>query len=247
MKRLSYILLMLLCVAAKAQNEEGTNVGSTDEIRQNHDYVDLGLPSGTLWATTNIGAVNPQDYGWFFAWGETTPKEKYDDLTYRHREFGRFSNNNSLGVTDDAAAINWGSPWVVPTTEQMTELCNECYWVWTDNYNSSKIAGYIVYKTKDEKDKGVKKNKKDASATTSYTADDPHIFLPAAGYMSGIWVKYDGERGYYWSSSFLNVRKDYLYNTRTDVYDLHFNSGFVKDKNNEKPVIGHSVRPVRNK
>ena len=90
------------------------------------EYVDLGLPSGTLWATTNIGATSPEEYGDYFAWGETTTKSDYSWETYFDIDDG-FSfkkYNNDGGLTellpeDDAATANWGSEWQMPSDDQI--------------------------------------------------------------------------------------------------------------------------------
>jgi hypothetical protein len=93
-----------------------------------HEWVDLGLPSGTLWATCNIGAENPEDSGYLIAWGETEPKEIYSWATYQYYENGQLTKyNSSDGLTelqpeDDAATENWGSDWKTPTKEQFDEL-----------------------------------------------------------------------------------------------------------------------------
>ncbi|MBO4723117.1 MAG: hypothetical protein J5629_09355, partial [Muribaculaceae bacterium] len=113
-----------------------------------HTYVDLGLPSGTLWATTNVGANSPEEYGDNFAWGETTPKEVYDWSTYQwcmgsYDTFTKYCNISSYGYNgfidnkleldpeDDAATANWGPEWCMPSQEQIQELYNNCFSEWT--------------------------------------------------------------------------------------------------------------------
>ena len=110
-----------------------------------HEYVDLGLPSGTLWATCNVGATTPEGYGDCFAWGEVTPKKRYDWDTYkycydgiqsaltkyctdgrygdgRHGKKGFYDNLIVLQASDDAATVIWGDEWCTPTKEQWDEL-----------------------------------------------------------------------------------------------------------------------------
>ena len=112
-----------------------------------HDYVDLGLPSGTLWATCNVGANAPEAYGDYFAWGETTPKLSYDWSTYKYgaaydqltkycddSSYGRFGfadQKTTLEASDDVATVNWGAGWRMPTAEQWEELKNKCRSAWT--------------------------------------------------------------------------------------------------------------------
>lgn len=116
----------------------------------NHEYVDLGLPNGTLWATTNLGADNPEEYGFYYAWGETEPKDDYSWATYKWMTEGMTewdginkytfddSQTNAVwydesetfigdGLTellpeDDAATVNWGSQWQMPSMAQFQEL-----------------------------------------------------------------------------------------------------------------------------
>ena len=94
------------------------------------EYVDLGLPSGVKWATFNVGATQPEEYGDYFAWGETEPKELYDESTYSEKE-------------EDAATANWGSEWRMPTQAEQDELRTECSWTWmTENdVNGYKVVG----------------------------------------------------------------------------------------------------------
>ena len=138
-----------------------------------HAYVDLGLSSGLKWATCNIGANNPEDYGDYFAWGETSPKAEYsweNSVTY-----GEQMSDISGNAQYDAATANWGGSWRMPTREQMEELVVHCEWEWTqvNGVNGSKVIG----------------------------PNGSCIFLPAAGYRSGSSLYYDGYYGYYWSST----------------------------------------------
>ena len=91
-----------------------------------HEWVDLGLPSGTRWATCNVGANTPTDYGNYYAWGETTPKNSYTEENYTYSD-----NPETLPVSADAATANWGSGWRMPTSEEMNELMTSCTIVWT--------------------------------------------------------------------------------------------------------------------
>ena len=120
------------------------------EEEEEDEYVDLGLPSGTLWATRNIGANSPEEYGDYFAWGETTPKDVYTVQTYKWggydsdghfylskynsiSGYGTIDNKNELDPEDDAAYVNWGAAWRMPSQEQIQELINNCTWKWTQS------------------------------------------------------------------------------------------------------------------
>ncbi len=98
------------------------------------EYVDLGLTSGTLWASCNVGATSPEETGDYFAWGETTPKESYDEDNYTYTD-----NPSVLPASADAATANWGGKWRMPTRNDIQELINECTWTW----DTEKI-GYTV-------------------------------------------------------------------------------------------------------
>ena len=119
-----------------------------------HECVDLGLPSGTLWATCNVGATNPEGYGDYFAWGETANKEKYKWSTYFDtnnfgKTYTKYYNNGGktvLDPEDDAAHVNWGGSWRMPTKAEWQELIDNCTWTWTTDYkgDGSNVAGVIV-------------------------------------------------------------------------------------------------------
>ena len=98
--------------------------GCRSFAQNNHEYVDLGLPSGTLWATCNVGANSPEEYGDYFAWGETQPKTIYSRSNYG------YSNA-------DATKANWDSDWCMPTKEQWEELRNNT----TNKYNALRFYG----------------------------------------------------------------------------------------------------------
>ena len=151
----------------------GGGGGATTGTINGHDWVDLGLPSGLKWATCNVGAATPEDYGNYYAWGETTTKSSYTEensVTYR-QQISDFSGN----ATYDAARANWGGTWRMPTRAEMHELYNNCTWTWT---TQNGVSGMRV---------------------TGPNGNS--IFLPAAGHCYGSSRYYVGEYGYYWSST----------------------------------------------
>ena len=105
------------------------SIGFVDVFNNGHEYVDLGLPSGTLWATMNVGADSPEDYGDYFAWGEITPKSSFSSSNYTYSK-----NSIVLSLSDDAANANWGGAWRMPTKAEIDELCNTSYTTWTITY-----------------------------------------------------------------------------------------------------------------
>ena len=192
-----------------------------------HEYVDLGLPSGLKWATCNVGADSPEEYGDYFAWGEVEPKEYYDWSTYKYcvddddnltkycidSDYGKdgFTDNNTvLDPEDDAATANWGGKWRMPTLAEKDELCTKCTWDWTtqNGVNGYKVTG----------------------------PNGNSIFLPAAGYLYEGTLYNAGSYGYYWSSS--------LY--ADGSYGAYY-VGFYSDSvvwDGYYRYDGHSVRPV---
>lgn len=109
------------------------SIGFVDVFNNGHEYVDLGLPSGTLWATMNVGADSPEDYGDYFAWGEITPNSNY---TYS-------KNSKVLSLSDDAANANWGGAWRMPTKAELDELINSSYTTCTWTGNGCKVTSKI--------------------------------------------------------------------------------------------------------
>ena len=138
------MLAVMVCfVAAGCTKHNGGN-----GAYKGHDYVDLGLPSGTLWATCNVGAETPEEYGDYFAWGETQSKDAYNWSTYGYCNgdynqltkycaqsdfgFNGFTDNlDALLPDDDAATAHWGEGWRTPTYENWVELLSKCSHTWT--------------------------------------------------------------------------------------------------------------------
>ena len=141
-----------------------------------HDYVNLGLPSGTLWATCNIGSNKPEDWGDYFAWGETSGyKAGKTDFSWKTYTYS--GNSTELPISADAAYVNWGKQWRMPTLDQFEELCNSKY----------TKKSYIVL------------NGVNGLKITSKTNGNS-IFLPSAGYYDGTQFKYiEGTIGEYWT------------------------------------------------
>ena len=194
----------------------------------NHAYVDLGLPSGLLWATCNVGADNPEDYGDYFAWGETQPKDTYNWSTYQYcngssSTLTKYCSNSIFGYNgftddlttllpeDDAATANWGSDWRMPTNEEWQELYQNTTQTWTTRNG---VNGRL------------------------FTAPNGNsLFLPAAGSRDNSYLGYAGSYGGYWSSS---LDTDDPYRAR----DFSFNSA-IYYMDYDYRYSGRSVRGVR--
>lgn len=156
-------------------------------IENGHEYVDLGL--SVKWATMNIGAKKPEDYGSYFAWGEITPKSTYNWTNYQwcngtQSSITKYRVNTSqvsldgrkfLENEDDAACVIWGGEWRTPTNAQLNELKLYCTWNWTSR---NEVNGCLIT------------SKKNGNS----------IFLPAAGCYKSSGSYNVGSKGYYWSS-----------------------------------------------
>ena len=195
-----------------------------------HAYVDLGLPSGTLWATYNVGAGAPEDRGDYFAWGETQPKNTYSWANYQHcngssTTLTKYCNNSSYGYNgytdnlttllpeDDAATANWGNGWRMPTKEEWQELLDNTT-VTCTIWNG--VWGCLFTST-----------------------NGNNLFLPTAVYNFGYDV---GNRGFYWSSS---LDTDYNPQDAWDFCFEYYSDSHYMDTDAERGS-GRSVRPVRN-
>lgn len=147
---LIFAIAILMAMPCAAQGDGGKKKKKQLEIN-NHEYVDLGLQSGLKWATCNIGASSPSDFGSYFAWGETKVKSEYkasNSLTYGKNDselriLGFIDATGKLTMNNDAARYNWGGSWRMPTKEEMEELCDKCTWTWiTQNgHNGYKVTG----------------------------------------------------------------------------------------------------------
>jgi len=189
-----------------------------------HEAVDLGL--SVKWATMNIGANAPEEYGDYFAWGETTAKTDYSWSTYKwcqgtNKTLTKYNtssdysysapdNKTQLELADDAAYVNWGGTWRMPTDAELTELRTKCTWTWTslNGVNGMKVAG----------------------------PSGNSIFLPAAGYRSGTSLHSAGSLGNYWSSSLDE-------STPSGAWYVLFNSNGANRYNSNR-CYGRSVRAV---
>ena len=213
------------------QDEENECIESASEQfvdpYNGHTYVDLGLPSGTLWATMNVGANNETDTGLYFAWGETQGYTDASTKAFSWEDY-KWSNNGSrsdftkynetdgktqLDLEDDAAAVNWGGKWHMPTEAQCRELFNtdNCTNEWTtvNGVNGRLFTSVINGKT---------------------------LFIPAAGLCGGCIVYNVGHSGYVWTSSLNST-------IVSDAWDIFFGS-HVRGVGYSYRCFGRAVRAV---
>ncbi len=226
-------------VRAYATNEAGTAYGQDIEFTTlqgggsgEHEYVDLGLPSGTLWATCNVGANAPEEYGDYFAWGETTTKSTYNWSTYQYAngtswldpQLTKYCSHSSCGYNgftdtltvllpeDDAATANWGSGWCMPTGEQWHELVWNTTNIWT---KLNGVNGWLFT-----------------------TVNGASLFLPATGIRWNDVLEDVGSYGGYWASMIMFP----VYPEDAEIFVLDSTGHGVTSRHRAE---GQSVRPVR--
>ena len=205
-KLLLSLSMMFMALAASAQSCPDNN----------HPHIiDLGLPSGTKWACCNVGANKPENYGGYYAWGETEEKDSCDLNNYTHCDGSilTFHDIGSViaGTPFDVAHVKWGGNWVMPSPEQIKELLDNCLFDWA---TISNVDGLLLTS---------KENKN-------------YIFLPAAG-LKGFELMHVGKGGYYWSSTQYPSEP-------INAYHLHLYPGGVWWNSNSVRFVGYSIRPV---
>ncbi|MDD6508955.1 MAG: hypothetical protein PUF43_05775 [Bacteroidales bacterium] len=204
-------------IIQKLEDLKGS-IGGGGTTPSTMEYVDLGLPSGLKWAKCNLGASKPSDYGDYYSWGETAPKADYDWPTYKWMQAGKSNSNyitkytvadgqtwgiwydssgafigdnkTVLAAADDAATANLGSPWRMPTADEIQELIDNCTWIWT---TQDGVNGYQV--------------------------DGPNgnaIFLPASGEREDSGLIDAGTKARYWSSSLRTTLNSYAHHIYFD-------------------------------
>jgi len=198
-------------------------------MHNGHAYVDLGITDDNgnpiYWATCNLGASSPEEYGNYYAWGETEQQASntydwstYFDTTDGGSTFAKYNNNGGKTVlesADDAATANWGGNWRMPTYAELDKLRNNCTWTWTTQNckNGYKVTG----------------------------SNGNSIFLPAAGCRYYSSLNNDGSYGDYWSSSLSSSNSGYS----GGACILFFRSGLVSSRGySGRRYCGFSVRPV---
>ncbi len=227
MKKCFYFLLgvivafSLLIVSCEEPIGDSDSDNDTS-FHNGHEFVDLGL--SVKWATCNVGAITPEEYGGYYAWGEIEEKEYYDSDTYKWYNssyntltkycidsiYGSVDNKTFLDPEDDVAHVKWGGSWRMPTVMEQDELLDNCTWIWTTRNG---VHGFLVT--------GPNGN---------------NIFLPAAGYRYCEKLFDSGSWGGYWSSAL-------YYAGDLGAVGLYFlESGYDWDINDR--YIGRSVRPV---
>ncbi len=171
--------------------EDEVNLENYPVDETGHKYVDMGFPSGTQWATCNVGANHVAEYGGYYSWGEVETKESYERNFYKWYDVKEFQLTKytetdkltEVQPADDVAAVKWGGLWRMPTKAEVTELINEdnCTWNYTKVKNPAgeEIVGYVL--------------------TSKFNGNS--IFLPLAGRYNDVTLQGQGETGQYWTST----------------------------------------------
>ena len=212
--------------------ESVESITFVDIVTDEHDFVDLNLPSGTLWATCNVGADSPEEFGDYFSWGETEPKSNYDWSTYKYgvasNKLTKYCYDSSRGKNgytdtltvlqpmDDAATANFGAVWRMPTESEWNELKMQCTWIWAKVYG---VIGCLVI-----------------------GSNGNSIFLPAGKSYRGTSLNLDG--CLYWSST-LSSNPYTSYGYCKWVYIGNQNVEVTNTYSNLDRSYGCLVRPVR--
>ena len=224
MKAVAALMLMTAVVFAAGCKKE-----SVSGSYEGHNYVDLGLPSGTLWATCNVGAETATDYGDLFSWGEVSTKADYTSQNYKwykgDRKLTKYCNDPQYGFQDftdnlttllsedDAASANWGGGWYTPTYDQWNELIQNTT---QSSKKQNGVDGFLF------------------SAANGNT-----LFLPFAGASGNDMQWGAGETGFYWSSSlWTSVPRSAWFFICHDGGSNQMDAGHGRSN-------GFSVRPVR--
>ena len=240
-----FLTALMLCVAAGAQttikgdvNGDGTvdiadvtevvniilNPDSDDDTPTTDSRaIDLGL--SVKWASCNVGATAPEEYGGYYAWGETEEKSDYSWDTYKYCNststsmtkyctsvaYGTVDNKTTLEASDDVASVKWGGSWRMPTRAEQDELRNNCTWKWTtlNGVNGYRVTG----------------------------PNGNSIFLPAAGCRLGAGVSSQGYSGYFWSSSLSSSNGYRAYYLRVESKNFDWSDKYDR-------YYGLTVRPV---
>lgn len=237
MRLLSLAVAAVLCAGFVSCGDDDDDEPKNPTNPETDEYgiavsqeVDLGL--SVNWAGWNVGAGSPEEYGGYYAWGETEEKEVYDWDTYKwcngssgtltkyctDSDDGTVDNKTVLEPADDVARKKWGDGWRMPTKEELNELRNKCQWEWMD-YNG--VSGCKVTGT-----------------------NGNSIFLPAAGYYFCTSLAFADSDGCYWGST-VNSNNSFIIDNDY-AYSVGFNSG-NHDVGRGSRCYGKSVRPVKEK
>ena len=236
MKKIFYLVTLVIFSLLFVQCEKEPDGKG---VHEGHEFVDLGLPSGLKWAAYNVGAESPEQSGDYFAWGEVEPKSYYFWNTYKYSgdkdsTFTKYctdtlcglngfvDNKLQLDIEDDAAHVNWGGNWRMPTADELDDVRYLCTWEWTTRNGVPGLLG--------------------TSRVEGYT--DRTIFFPAAGSYFGDQLTITGgiTDGYYLTKSVNSTYPEVYFSSVIFVFikemnTIHFDMPFYR-------YVGASIRAV---
>ena len=206
---------------------------------KDYEVVDLGLTTGVLWATCNIGAFSPEQTGTLFAWGETEPKQSYEWSNYywsngdemsitkycKDKRYGTVDGKTSLEKADDVALATMGEGWSIPTETDFRDLLTtrNCTSKWC---KLNGVGGYLF-----------------TSVRKGYEGNS--IFIPLAGMLDHTKTRFAGEYGWYWCSSmYYDSENGKYYSTEASVLWLEHtdvNNHILKSRPRS---VGLPIRPI---
>ena len=194
--------------------QSGLKANITVKVKKRAEAIDLGLPSGTMWASCNVGATNPEDYGGYFAWGETEEKEYYDNNSYKYYRYGSFLDIGSdiSGTEYDVAHMEWGGDWHMPSRDDFIELRQNCTseWMTLNGVNGCKYTSKV---------------------------NGNSIFLPAAGTRQNGSISNEGKEGHYWSSTQNPYDSDQAYDPYFRSVGAYWGTSLRSIGKSVRPVI----------
>ena len=224
MKRIKVMTLAALAILAAACNDND-DIADVENLKpieivngqeNGFDYADLGLPSGTLWATCNVGSTSPEQAGLYFAWGETTgftaEQVENGERSFDSASYITSAISTDLTLEQDAAHVNLGGNWRMPTKAECQELIDNTTQTWTNDYNGTGVAGKVF----------------------TSKVNGKSVFFPAAGDCGNSSVVGVGSYGRCWSAS---------WGTSSNAWELDFNSG-SQYLDSRSRYCGFSVRGV---
>lgn len=224
LQKIFYLLLVGIsfCAVQACSSDDDDDAGKSVFV-DGHEAVDLGL--SVKWATCNVGADTPTEYGNYYAWGETVTKSNYDWETYKwckgdDESLTKYCNSidgkSTLSASDDVATVKWGAKWRMPSQKEWEELLDKCTITWT---SQNRVYGCLVV-----------------------GPSGKSIFLPASGSYIGEQLRHVDSYGSYWSSTLYKEFENQASTFSFDIDEIGWDNSIEYDS--ALRCFGFPVRPV---